>query len=227
MADGPGVVRAVARPRQALRTPRAAAVAGIAFSLLFTAAMVLVRLAVPNDPEDAGSWLTSEGKRDAVIVALNLLPFAGIAFLWFIGVVRDRIGQGEDRLFATVFLGSGLLFIAMLFVTGAIAGGLVLTATERPAPGVWSFGRRVSYTLLTVYAMRMAAVFTISTTTIATRLGIAPRWLTVLGFATGVILLFSAGSIPWIEIIFPAWVLVFSVNILVASFRSNRPSSAV
>ena len=128
-------------------------------------------------------------KRDAVVLALNLLPFAGIAFLWFIGVVRDRIGEGEDRFFATVFLGSGLLFIAMLFAAGAIAGGLVLTAEDRPAAGVWSFGRRVSFTLLTVYAMRMAAVFAISTTTIATRLGLAPRWLTVLGLATGVVLL--------------------------------------
>ena len=226
MADGSVEVARLVRTTGAA-DPAAAAVAGIAFSLLFTTAMVLVRLAVPNDPEDAGSWLTSEGKRDAVILALNLLPFAGIAFLWFIGVVRDRIGQGEDRLFATVFLGSGLLFIAMLFVTGAVAGGLVLTAREFPAPGVWSFGRRVSYTLLTVYAMRMAAVFTISTTTIATRLGLAPKWMTVLGMATGVVLLLSAGSIPWIEIVFPGWVFVFSVHILVASFRSNttRPAA--
>jgi hypothetical protein len=218
------VLRVDSLTRQAIRTPRAAAVAGIAFALLFTAALVLVRLAVPSDPEEAGSWLTDEGKREAVIFALNLLPFAGIAFLWFIGVVRDRIGEGEDRLFATVFLGSGLLFIAMLFATGAVAGGLVLTAGDHPAPGVWSFGRRVSFTLLTVYAMRMAAVFAISTTTIATRLGLAPRWLTVLGLATGVILLFGAGVVPWIEIIFPAWVLVFSINILVATFRSKNPA---
>jgi hypothetical protein len=27
-----------------------------------------------------------------VSLALGLLPFAGIAFLWFIGVVRDRLG---------------------------------------------------------------------------------------------------------------------------------------
>lgn len=33
---------------------------------------------------------------------------AGIAFLWFIGVIRDRSGAHEDRFFATVFLGSGL-----------------------------------------------------------------------------------------------------------------------
>ena len=67
-------------------------------------------------------WLADGSRRKAILVALNLLPFAAIAFLWFIGVVRDRIGEGEDRLFATVFLGSGLLFIAMLFAGGAVAG---------------------------------------------------------------------------------------------------------
>jgi hypothetical protein len=224
MVDSPDLPASVLA-RQALRTPRAAAVAGIAFSVLLTVALVLVRLAVPHDPNEAGAWLTNGHRRDAVILALNLLPFAGIAFLWFIGVVRDRIGQAEDRLFATVFLGSGLLFIAMLFATGAIAGGLVLTASDQPAAGVWPFGRRIIFTLFTVYAMRMAAVFAISTTTIATRLRLAPRWLTVLGLATGAILLLTAGTVPWIELVFPTWVLVFSIYILVVSFRAESPDN--
>jgi hypothetical protein len=222
MVLGPIEIPATPLTRQTIRTPRAAAIAGIAFSVLLTAALVLVRLAVPNDPEEPGRWLTDDGKRNAVILALNLLPFSGIAFLWFIGVVRDRIGQGEDRFFATVFLGSGLLFIAMLFAAGAIAGGLVV-ADDRPTGEAWSFGRRVCFTLLSVYAMRMAAVFAISTTTIATRLRLAPPWLTVLGLATGILLLLTVGIVPWIEVIFPAWVLVFSVHILVASFRSSEP----
>ena len=67
-------------------------------------------------------------------MALNLLPFAAIAFLWFIGVVRDRIGEGEDRLFATVFLGSGLLFIAMMLSAAALAGGLLFIADDKPSP---------------------------------------------------------------------------------------------
>jgi hypothetical protein len=212
--------------RQAIRTPRAAAVAGIVFSLLLTVTCVLARLALPSDPDEATSWVTDGTKRDAVVLALNLLPFAGIAFLWFIGVVRDRIGEGEDRFFATVFLGSGLLFIAMLFATGAIVGGIVLTDDAHRAPDVWTFGRHVSFTLLTVYAMRMAAVFAISTTTIATRLGLTPPWLTVLGLATGIVLLFSAGVIPWIELMFPAWVFVFSVYILIASWRPREPQTA-
>jgi hypothetical protein len=220
MADGSPDSLTGPLTRPTIRTPRAAAVAGIAFSVLLTAALVLVRLAVPADPADAGTWLTDNGKRDAVVLALNLLPFAGIAFLWFIGVVRARIGAGEDRLFATVFLGSGLLFVAMLFCAGAVAGGLVLAAGDDPAVDVWSFGRRVSYTLLTVYSMRMAAVFAISTTMIATRLQLAPRWLTILGLGTGVVLLFTVGIVSWIEVLFPAWVFIFSLHILVASFRT-------
>jgi hypothetical protein len=81
--------------------------------VLLIAALVLLRLSVPAHPGEAGAWLTNQGRRTAAAVALNLIPFAGIAFLWFIGVLRDRIGEREDRFFATVFLGSGLLFVGM------------------------------------------------------------------------------------------------------------------
>ena len=94
-------------------TPRAAAIAGILFSLLLLTSLTLIRLSVPENPQDAGTWLSGDWK--TISIALNLLPFAGVAFLWFIGVVRDRLGEHEDRFFATVFLGSGLLFLAMLF----------------------------------------------------------------------------------------------------------------
>jgi hypothetical protein len=84
--------------------------------VLLIAALVLLRLSVPADPRVAGTWLTDPGRRVAVKIALDLIPFAGIAFLRFIGVIRDRAGEREDRFFAIVFLGSGLLFVAMLFV---------------------------------------------------------------------------------------------------------------
>lgn len=202
-----------------MRTPRAAALAGMAFSLLLTVAFVLIRIAVPEAADEP----VTEAMRTGLLIALNLLPFAGIAFLWFMGVVRDRIGKREDRFFGTVFLGSGLLFIAMLFATGAIAGGLVFASGEQPTPEVWAFGRRVSYTLLTVYAMRMAAVFAITTSTIVTRLSLSPRWLTVTGFATGAILLLSVGWIPWVELVFPVWVFALSLHILIVSFHPNTP----
>jgi hypothetical protein len=212
----------------AIRSPRAAAVAGIIFSVLLAVALALVRSAAPSDPDTAGDWLADGGRRKAVVVALNLLPFAAIAFLWFIGVVRDRIGDGEDRLFATVFLGSGLLFIAMMLSAAALAGGLVFTADDNAVSasqlGIWDFGRRITNTLLNVYAMRMAAVFTITTTTLAVRLRLIPRWLAVVGYLTAAALLLTVGVIPWLELLFPAWVFVFSVHILVVTVRDRRAS---
>jgi membrane protein DedA with SNARE-associated domain len=98
---------------QRMRTPRAAAIAGIVFSLLFITSLLLVWVSIPADPLVPASAVLNHLK--AISFSLNLLPFAGIAFLWFIAVVRDRLGELEDRFFATVFLGSGLLFIAMVF----------------------------------------------------------------------------------------------------------------
>jgi hypothetical protein len=217
--------------RPAIRSPRAAAVSGIAFAVLLAVALALVRSAVPSDPNAAGDWLADGSRRKAVVVALNLLPFAAIAFLWFIGVVRDRIGEGEDRLFASVFLGSGLLFVAMLLSSAAVAGGLLFTADDNAIaasqPAIWAFGRRVTNTILNVYAMRMAAVFIMATTTLAVRLRLVPRWLAVVGYLTAAALLLTVGVIPWLELLFPAWVFVISVHILVVNMHTrSSPSPA-
>ena len=208
----------------ALRTPRAAATAGIAFSLLLGTALVIIRLAIPSDANEPGAWVVDSTRRNLIIFALNLVPFAGIAFLWFIGVVRDRMGQREDRFFASVFLGSGIIFVAMLFISTALAGGLAATARAVPSSQLtlylWQFGREVTYSLLVTYAMRMAAVFIISTSTIGLRLTIMPRWLGGLGYAFAALLLVAVGTVGWVEVIFPFWVLLVSVHILLRSVRT-------
>ena len=212
--------------RSQLTTPRAAAVAGILFSLLLIASLVLIRLAVPQDPQDAGDWLADGWKM--VSLALNLLPFAGIAFLWFIGVVRDRLGEYEDRLFATVFLGSGLLFLAMLFASAAVAGGTMQMYGATPSmlieSGLYAFGRTVTYEIMNVYTMKMAGLFMISTCTLSLRTGIIPRWMAYLGLALALFLLFSLGFFDWAPLVFPLWVLLISVHILLANLR--RPQDA-
>lgn len=209
--------RAVGR---ALRTPRSAALAGIAFSLIFTVALLLIRTSVPAEPSDAGRWLADSSRREAVLFALGLVPFAGIAFLWFVGVLRDRVGKAEDRFFATVFLGSALLFVGMLFVASAVATGLVASSRDAGdsalSSDVWEVGRRVTYELTSVFAMRMAAVFTIATSTILLRTRLAPRALVVAGYVIGVALLVGVGFFAWVELAFPAWVLTLSVYVLVA-----------
>src|SRR5439155_20131257 len=169
-----------------------------------------------------GAWLAAPGGRAAVAIALNLVPFAGIAFLWFIGVLRDRIGEREDRFFATVFLGSGLLFVGMLFVAAAVSGGLIAAASRPSGPpgaGTVALGRDVTATLVNVYAMRMAAVFTLTTVTIARRTQIVSRWLTVAGIATALVLLIGVGISAWAELLFPAWILALSADILVAGLK--------
>jgi hypothetical protein len=213
---------------RAIRTPRAAALAGIAFSVLFAVALVLVRRAVPADPNDAGQWLTDRSRRDSVLLALGLVPFAGIAFLWFIGVVRDRVGSAEDRFFATVFLGSGLLFVGMLFVASSVAAGLVTAAGDHAdslrSSGAWAVGRAATHELMVVYAMRMAAVFTLAASTILMRSKLAPRWLVASGYAVAVVLLVSVSFFAWVELLFPVWVLVLSVYVLITSFKATAPA---
>src|SRR6478736_6145504 len=195
------------------RGRRSAAVAGIVFGVLLLAALTMVRLALSDT--SVASLQSDSSKRALIGLSLNLVPFAGIAFLWFIGVVRDQLGDVEDRLFSTVFLGSGLLFLAMLFV-GAAATSSVLELVTRPSPDVevWAFGRDSTQTLVSVYAMRMAAVFTLSVSTVGLRTRAIPPWVCYLGYAVALALLVAAGEHRWSQIIFPAWVLVLSVVIL-------------
>lgn len=214
--------------RSKLTTPRAAAVAGILFSLLLIASLLLIRLSVPEDPHDAGQWLASGWRK--VSLALNLLPFAGIAFLWFIGVVRDRLGQHEDRFFATVFLGSGLLFLAMLFASAAVAGGLMRMYGATPAllieSGMYTFGRTVTYEIMNVYTMKMAGVFMITTCTLSLRTGIIPRWMAFLGLVLALLLLLSLGFFYWAPLVFPLWILLISAHILLTNLKPAQSAKA-
>ena len=218
------------KAKKRLTTPRAAAVAGIVFSVLLIASLVLFRISVPPQLTGNRDWLVENWK--GVDLALNLVPFAGIAFLWFIGVVRDRLGEDEDRFFATVFLGSGLLFLAMLFAAAAVAGGtLSLIGAASPAllgSAMYTFGQRVAYEILNVYSMKMAGVFMISTCTLALRTGIFPRWMAFLGFLLALCLLLSLGLFYWAPVIFPLWTLLISVEILLANLRRRNadPSTA-
>ena len=209
--------------RGRLRTPRAAAVAGILFSGLLTLAFLLFLSAVPRDSMEHGTWLTTGLER--VVLAINLIPFAGVAFLWFIGVVRDRLAEAEDRLFATVFLGSGLLFLAMMFVATAVFGAIVLVHAAHPQvlrdSPAFALARAFAYTLVNVYAIRMAGVFMLITSTIALRTAFIARWMAAPGFAMGLFLLFASQWFDWSFLVFPLWALLISIYLLVTSLAQD------
>jgi len=205
-----------------LKTPRAAAIAGIIFSALFVSAFTLLRVSIPSDPVDSGEWLSTSSK--AVTLALNLIPFSGIAFLWFIGVLRDRLGQAEDRFFSTVFMGSSLLFLGMLFITAAVIGAIILTfAAESNLVNstAFRFSRTLVFNIVNIYMIKMAAVFMISTSTVIVYTEIAPRWVAFLGFGLALLQLIGSSYLSWMFVSFPLWVLLISVCLLVDEFLSQ------
>jgi hypothetical protein len=219
----------VSLARQSLKSPRAAAIAGILFAVLYGTSLVLMRLSIPSDPAaDTAAWL--ETNLSIVSLALNLMPFAGIAFLWFIGVARDRQGDKEDRLFATVLLGSGLLFLAMVFVGSALVGGLLSTYSIAQSAmvesGIFYYGRAVTFQILNIYALRMSGLFMISLGTIWLRTGVMHRAWAFVTYVLALVLLVSISYSIWVPLIFPVWVLAVSINILILNFR-NRSGEAL
>ncbi len=204
-----------------LTTPRAAAIAGILFSLLFSTGIVLMRYAIPEEITSNITWVSANAKE--ITLALELMPFAGIAYLWFIGVVRDRIGDFEDRFFTSVFYGSSLIFLAMVFVSMAIMYGILATYNtvpwEAPDYKVIYFTRAMMLHINNVYALRMAGVTMLSLGTIWMRTGLVPRWLVVITYLLALVLLVVINYSPWFTLTYPAWVLLISVYILWIRYR--------
>jgi hypothetical protein len=221
---------ALADATRQVRAPWAASVAGIAFAVLFTVAMVLIRSSPVADPtsSDLGGTFASGGDLSMVIGALYLGPFSGIAFLWFVAVIRDQVGEREDRFFATVFFGSGLLFVALLFAALAVASTPVVMVRylELPAPTADQAGliRSLGYALLFGFATRAAAVFLLSTATLGLRTRTFPVWFALTGYAAGLLLLLVVSIWDWIVLLLPAWVAVISLSILRRE-RGRRPAA--
>ena len=171
--------------------------------------------------------MTDPDRRKAVRLALDLVPFAGIAFLWFIGVLRNRLGELEDQFFATVFLASGLLFVACMFVAAAVMGALIESLAAGSIDSeTYYFGRHVSDALVNLFAMKMAGVFMISACTIGLRTAIFPRWVAFSGYACALVLLVVIANWRWITLVFPIWMLLISAQILLAEFQSRHLKAA-
>lgn len=183
----------------------------------------IIRVAVPAALEEQSTVNARFGS--AITLALHLVPFAGLAFLWFIGVLRNRMGAEEDQFVATVFLGSGLLFVGSLFAATAIAGAVLGSSHALPgqqvAGDVYYFARQVAYAFLNIFAVKMAGVFIFSTCVISLRTGILPRWIAFSGFACGLTLLLVISNWMWIAMLFPLWTILVSTYILAVERKSK------
>ena len=108
--------------RREARSPRAAAITGIIYALLTGAILVIMINLLKIDLANISSeWLDAWAANAHII--LLMVTFAGIAFLWFTGVMLDLAGL-EDKFFAAIFLGSGFILIALTFIWASALGAI-------------------------------------------------------------------------------------------------------
>lgn len=207
-----------------MRAPRAGAVAGILFAILFGVSVVLIRLSVPANSADASAW--TESTLNRATLALRFIPFASIFFLWFMGVIRDHLGPAEDKFFATVTLGSGLVFLALTLTACALSGGLLgsfSTGGSDALPlGISLFVRSVIDLSFNTFAVKMASVFMLSLSTLWRGTGVVPRPLVYFSYLLALVMLLAFSQSLWLLLIFPAWVLLISVYILITNLRPKE-----
>ena len=211
--------------RREIRSPRAAALAGIGYSILMITGLILTSSITRVRLEDITLDLLESWYRKASLVIL-MVPFAGIAFLWFTGVIRDRLGEHEDRFFATLFYGSGIIQVVLLFIWGAIFGAVMATRTMT-AVGlieneIYIFSFALMNEIIGNYALRMAGIYMTAIATLWTRTGIMPRWFGFLTLILALGFLLAAERFREARFIFPAWVFVVSVYVLVTNYRRTQ-----
>lgn len=211
--------------RKELRSMRSAAFAGIAYSLLMiigmslTAKIATIRLEnITRETLESWSGIAS--------VVITLVPFAGIAFLWFTGVIRDRLGEQEDRFFSTIFFGSGIIQVLLLYLWGAVFGAIMLTRAMAAFGAVNNymvyFGFALMNEIIGNYGLRMAGVYMTAIGSLWARTHLMPRWLIVITYILATGFLVAAERIREARFIFPVWVFGVSVYVLVQNYRHTH-----
>lgn len=207
---------------------RMSGVSGVVFAVLLGVALVLVQRAPGLGVPDAVYTEFYSGGSDVLVtVGLYIVPFAGIAFLWHMIATRtliDACPSTPSVIPRGLHLAAGVLFVAMLFAgtasVGAVALLSVFSVDPLPDVDVARALAAVGYGLVFIYGVRAAGMYMITTTTLAGNTGILPRWLAVLSYLAAAFLLVSTTFHPAILLVFPVWVVVTSIVVLV---RTARP----
>jgi hypothetical protein len=211
-----------------------AALAGAIFAVLFVAGWMLLQKSPPLDaPNDelVDYYTDADQRRASLIAGLYLVPFGGIAFIWFMAALRDRYlrsGSKENVVLSTVHLVSGTLFVVAIFAIAAVELALVWMAEQAPdaafdadaARAMVAFGAAMAQ----IVALRAGAVFIAVSTTRAMRSGLFPRWYGIVSMASAVLLLFSYTTLPVTALLMPIWVVASSALVLVQRVTRDVPA---
>jgi hypothetical protein len=195
---------------------------GIIHAVLFLAAVWLITRAPGPQASYAelSEFYSSDERRVLLLAGLYVMPFAAIAFLWFVVALRMWIAHSTrrvDALLSNVQLLAGIIYIALFLVAAAASSSLAASVEFISAPIDPTIARQFpqfSNTLTVVLAMRMAAMFVFTTSNIGRASKILPRWFAFAGFVVGLFLLLSASISPFLVLVFPIWVLTLSVILL-------------
>ncbi len=209
--------------RRRVRSPRSAAIAGILFALMRIISLLLISN-VSGPTEFSLEWLEYLTGNSSLVVLL--VVFSGIAFLWFTGVIRDLVGEREDHFFATIFLGSGIIYVALGFVWAAIFGAILGIYSTLPNlladNDIYIFGFAIMNEIGNNYVLRMAGVYMTSINTLWARAEVMPRWLIIITYIVAFGFLFFAERLLLARYLFPVWVLIISVYILILNYRRTH-----
>jgi hypothetical protein len=219
---------ALAHERRRRRTGSAesAAVAGIVYAVVATAALALLsRIPHPSlSDESVSAWYEDTGHRSGLILGLNFAAISSVAFLWFVAVIRRRIGDLEDRFFATVFFGSAIVYVGIWLVAASLlaAPAVALTMLEAGAvdQATSTFASGFAGALMLVAAPRIQAVFVLTTSTLILRTKVLPNWLAYFGYLVGIGLFTVPIVSRPVGIGLPIWVLIVSVTVLLSRAKS-------
>jgi len=212
---------------------RMTAALGVAFSILFVAGLLLVSTAPGGSAatEQVRAFYDGDGARLVMLGAVYVLPFAAVAFLWFIASLRSWLRFRASRLagvFSTVQLLAGAAFIALLLGgAGAMAVGPLARDLAGPEFDVDTFRHFTVFSrvLFMIFAMRMAAMVVMTTATIGSEAGLFPGWFRLLSAGVAAALFLAATLNVWLVILFPAWVLALCALIVMGT-REGRLSVA-
>lgn len=208
------------------RAARFTAIMGITHALLFLLSFWL--MAVPGGQErgvDLERFYTDENHRRFVIAGLYVMPFAGIAFIWFSVLLRSWI-QGSirtvDRLFSDVQLVAAIIYVTMFFVA---ASSISVTAASMEfsgitlEPGVAALFPQLGNAIFFVFGMRMAAMFVLTTTRIVGSATVLPKWFGLLSYPVAIFLFLSGTFSRWLIVVFPIWLIILCVLVFTESRR--------
>jgi hypothetical protein len=208
------------RIRRRFASIEAAAIAGIVCAVGWALALrgLLGAPGIGASDAEINEYYADTSNATGAIVWLQVLVVSTIAFLWFVGVVRGRLGDREPRLFGTVFLGSSVLLAALLFVGAAFlaAPSVLLAVGDRtPDPEAVSVMRAGAAVVLSVFAARVATLVMLSTASLGRATGALPGWLVVLTYVLGVASFVNVSiSTPTVYLV-PAWIALVSIVLLV------------